>query len=196
MLTRSLFGVLSSGDGSSTFGLPSRMRSSSYVGSSEKPGPATAGRADLHGDHDLLAQALSRRSSRKRYARALDAGADEMISKNAATKEILTVLKPLSDGKGLSSCESGNVRVPDCSVIGPGPTGFWLFRATQKSPKWVMDVASSSRILTVSFWTGFPPILPSPLKSRSFWWRLSPASAAPRCYPKFAVPVIRGLVTL
>ncbi len=42
---------------------------------------------------------LSRRRERKRYARALGAGANEVISKNAAVEEIIGALKSLSDGE-------------------------------------------------------------------------------------------------
>jgi hypothetical protein len=59
--TRSWCGVPSGGEGSSTSGSPSRMRSSSWAGSSEKPGLGTVGRAALLADPDLLARPLSRR---------------------------------------------------------------------------------------------------------------------------------------
>jgi hypothetical protein len=52
-------GVPSAGGGSSTSGSPFPTRSSSWGGSSVKPGPTTAGKAGLPADPDLLAQALS-----------------------------------------------------------------------------------------------------------------------------------------
>ncbi len=42
-------------------GSPSRTRSSSWEGSSGRPGPATVGRAGLLAGRDLLAQALNHR---------------------------------------------------------------------------------------------------------------------------------------
>jgi len=46
-------------------------RSSSWVGSSEKPGLTIVGRAELIADHDLLAQALSDRKMHKRTERGV-----------------------------------------------------------------------------------------------------------------------------
>ena len=58
--TRSWCGVPRGVGGSSISGWPSRMWSSSSGDSSEKDGAATAGKADLPDDHDLLTEALSR----------------------------------------------------------------------------------------------------------------------------------------
>jgi hypothetical protein len=58
--TRRSSGVPRGEGGSSTSGWPSPRSSSSSGETFGKPGPATAGRTDLHADRDLLAQALSR----------------------------------------------------------------------------------------------------------------------------------------
>jgi hypothetical protein len=57
--TKSSRGARNDEHGWSTSGWLTRTWLSSWDGSSEKPGSATAGMADLSADHDLLAQALS-----------------------------------------------------------------------------------------------------------------------------------------
>ena len=64
--TKSSRGARNDEHGWSTSGWLTRTWLSSWDGSSEKPGSATAGMADLSADHDLLAQALRR----KRRARS------------------------------------------------------------------------------------------------------------------------------